>query len=229
MFRISVLICISLLVNGFSAKPYKSWEKATKTSIQETLMSTDIEKPMSDLGLKQKEDMGLVDNDINPPIVTWKNIIEKGVERQAEIKLGLGRYSTAEEDRDHIYHPSMEQNLEDTFVREGIQIVPLEVDDSMYNPQHPEQDLDKLYHPDMTRGDWLYEANVPNHWELPGLGAEFMGNLEPEEDRDNIYHGDLAASFQGEGAGLEKQMMADWPSQRMHSQPEEDRDEKYHV
>ncbi|XP_041722728.2 uncharacterized protein si:ch211-217g15.3 [Coregonus clupeaformis] len=266
MFRISALICISLLVYGNSAKPYKSWGKVAESAVQETLMSEE-EKGMFDLGLKQveaPENMDITDNDINPVMPIWKNMRgDRGggkrqkVEKEVEIEVVKGRYSTTEEDMDHLYHPSMEQpqeadlararpQTEDTFVGVAIQTEPIEEDNTKYyqeagidldnishlfsglvDPRHPEQDWDELYHPEMKGGDWP-QVDVPHQGELSAVGAEVRGHSKPEEDRDDLYHGDLPVPVQVIGRGQDMQQSADWPSQRMYSQPEEDLDDLYH-
>ncbi|KAJ8014029.1 hypothetical protein DPEC_G00036000 [Dallia pectoralis] len=174
MYRFSVWICVSLLVYGYSAKPYKSRGKASWTAVQETLMSDEMGKMQpSDLGQKPveaPEDLDLTDYSFSD---SWKNIrAEKGdKERQVEtveIEKGQGRYSTAEEDMDDINHPSQLQ-LEDTFAE-------------VVDTQQPEQDLEKLYHPEIKEDKDQFELFAP--------GTEFRGQLEPEEDRDHIYHED---------------------------------------
>lgn len=257
MFRISVLICISLLVYGNSAKPYKSWDKVAEYAVQETLMS-EKERVMFDLGLKQveaPEDMDITNNDIHPVMAIWKNMRGGGGKRQkVEKEVVQGRYSTTEEDMDHLYHPSMEQTHEadlararsqpeDTFVRMAIQTEPLEEDNTKYyqeagidldnishlfsgqvDPRHPEEDWDELYHPEMKRGDGQYQVDVPHQGELAAVGAEVKGHSEPEEDRDDLYHGDLPVPVPGQ----DRQQSADRPSQRMYREPEEDLDDLYH-
>ncbi|XP_010868499.1 uncharacterized protein si:ch211-217g15.3 [Esox lucius] len=226
MFRISVWICLSLLVNGYSAKPFKSWGKASETAVQETLMSDEMEeKQLSDLGLKQVEAPEDMDRTDYIDSAIWKNIIEeKGDEEEevekGELEEGQGRYLTAEEDTDHINHPSMDSELtgsqpqlQDTFV-------------GVLDTQQPEQD--RLYHPEIKQDDWLYQASEPHKLVLSALGAEFRGHREPEEDRDHIYHGDLPGPIQGGRMDQERQLPADRPSQRIHSQPEEDLDDLYH-
>ncbi|XP_064788074.1 uncharacterized protein si:ch211-217g15.3 [Oncorhynchus masou masou] len=260
MFRISVLICISLLVYGNSAKPYKSRDKVAESAVQETLISE--KEVMFDLGLKQveaPEDMDITNNDIHPVMPIWKNMEGGGGKRKkVEKEVVQGRYSTTEEDMDHLYHPSMEQTHdadlararsqpEDTFVGMAIQTEPLEEDITKYyqeagidldnishlfsgqvDPQHPEQDWDELYHPEMKRGDGLYQVDVPHQGELSAVGAEVKGHSEPEEDRDDLYHGDRPVPVQVNGSGQDRQQSADRPSQRMYREPEEDLDYLHH-
>ncbi|CDQ92361.1 unnamed protein product, partial [Oncorhynchus mykiss] len=258
--RISVLICISLLVYGNSAKPYKSWDKVAESAVQETLMSE--KEVMFDLGLKQveaPEDMDITNNDIHPVMPIWKNMRGGGGKRKkVEKEVVQRRYSTTEEDMDHLYHPSMEQTHdadlararfqpEDTFVGMAIQTEPLEEDNTKYyqesgidldnishlfsgqvDPRHPEQDWDELYHPEIKRGEGLYQVDMPHQGELSAVGAEVKGHSEPEEDRDDLYHGDRPVPVQVNGSGQDRQQSADRPSQRMYREPEEDLDYLHH-
>ncbi|XP_062319731.1 uncharacterized protein si:ch211-217g15.3 isoform X2 [Osmerus eperlanus] len=215
MFRLSLLVCTSLLLYGITAKPFKLSGKVADAAFQETLM--DLTEGKMPLGLREvepPEDMDVTDYDINPDMAIWKNMRGNGQEE---------KYLKAEKDSDDLYHPSMEQSQmadilgawpqpEDTFSREDVQAEPLEEGDNLEYYQEAEVDL------------------LPKAAEVQDQ-SKVIKNKQPEEDRDDIYHADPPASVPHHRVAdtpVAALLPYDQAVQRKHTQPEEDLDHLYH-
>ncbi|XP_062319730.1 uncharacterized protein si:ch211-217g15.3 isoform X1 [Osmerus eperlanus] len=253
MFRLSLLVCTSLLLYGITAKPFKLSGKVADAAFQETLM--DLTEGKMPLGLREvepPEDMDVTDYDINPDMAIWKNMRGNGQEE---------KYLKAEKDSDDLYHPSMEQSQmadilgawpqpEDTFSREDVQAEPLEEGDNLeyyqeaevdqdamshtfsdeVDPKEPEVDWDEVYHPGTKEGgDGAYQVVVPLQEELIPRGGDFHRvHTVPEEDMDDIYHGDRSTHTQVDLLPKAAEVQ-DQSKVIKNKQPEEDRDDIYHA
>ncbi|XP_046886135.1 uncharacterized protein si:ch211-217g15.3 isoform X1 [Hypomesus transpacificus] len=249
MFRLSLLVCTSLLLCGITAKPFKPSGKVADAAFQKTLM--DLTEGKMPLGLREvepPEDMDVTDYDINPNMAIWKNMRGNGQEE---------KYLKAEKDSDDLYHPSMEQSQmadvlrawpqpEDTFSWVDVQAEPLEEGDNLEYYQEaevdqdamshtfseqmePEVDWDEVYHPGTKEGgDGTYQVVVPLQEELIPQGDFHRVHTVPEEDVDDIYHGDRSAHTQVDPLPQEAEVR-DQSKVIKNKQPEEDRDDVYHA
>ncbi|XP_046886137.1 uncharacterized protein si:ch211-217g15.3 isoform X2 [Hypomesus transpacificus] len=251
MFRLSLLVCTSLLLCGITAKPFKPSGKVADAAFQKTLM--DLTEGKMPLGLREvepPEDMDVTDYDINPNMAIWKNMRGNGQEE---------KYLKAEKDSDDLYHPSMEQSQmadvlrawpqpEDTFSWVDVQAEPLEEGDNLEYYQEaevdqdamshtfseqmePEVDWDEVYHPGTKEGgDGTYLDPLPQEAEVRDQ-SKVIKNKQPEEDRDDVYHADPPASVPYHKVAdtpVAALLPYDQAVQRMHTQPEEDLDHLYH-
>ncbi|XP_029926659.1 uncharacterized protein LOC115372705 [Myripristis murdjan] len=241
MFRISVIVCISLIF-GITAKPYKPWEKIPDAAYQDTVMSIDAKGKMSwGVEVEPPQDMDETDFDIDPSMAIWKSMIGTGQE---------GQYLKAEEDKDELYHPSMEDlkaQIQTDTDDIGRLAEPEQDWDEVYHgardmldryfaPLGPKVDKDVEIHPAHTKPeedeDDLYHSDPRSAVQVEPLGREFSEDtkvrihLEPEEDMDDLYHMDplRPIPYQDDAAA----MPVDQPSLRKHSEPEEDLDDLYH-
>lgn len=228
MFRISLLICISLIV-GITAKP---WNKLVDAAFQETLNSMD-EKDWA-VEVEPPEDMDKTGYSIDPGMKIWSG--HKGKPAQK-----------AEEDLDEAHHPSVADLLQ--AQAQNLNVVPaVEVHEEEEEAQdtfkaQPEEDKDDVYHGGFGEVD---PEEPEDHWEevyqktreelavyLAPLSAGHRAAVPapgpysvPEEDEDDVYHGDeqlltvQMELLQREVAGEQKV--------RVYLQPEEDSDELYH-
>ncbi|KAM4607855.1 uncharacterized protein ACJ7VT_016005 isoform 1-T4 [Polymixia lowei] len=243
MFRISLIVCISLLIYGIAATPYKTWNKVADAAFQDTIMTEDQKGEMS-LGLQVEppQDMDVTDNDIDPSMAIWKSMKGTGQD---------GQYLKAEEDMDELYHPQLqnqdplvpqkEEQDNDEMNRRAMEelvgyLAPLmaqvNVDTGVQVHMKPEDDVDDLYHAD---------PRSPVQGNLAPLEPEVRGDprvrvhVQPEEDMDDLYHADQLKPIPSGGDADEsaqvhvrEQLPDDRPSQRKYSQPEEDMDDFYH-
>ncbi|XP_036403327.1 uncharacterized protein si:ch211-217g15.3 [Megalops cyprinoides] len=202
MFRIPLLISVSLILHGITATPY-SRDKAGDSQYQETIKAEEFNGKMA-LGMKEvepPEDMATTDDDIDPDMVIWK-----------AMRASRGqKYAVAEEDRDELYHPSMVHMAE---AHEQLAPEPDEEEGVLGNSpmarlyQRAEPDMDDVFHG------------------FPGAGGlEDPPHVqEPEEDKDDLYHGYMPEhNLQQQPQPKQEQSV-----HRVYTQPEEDRDHLYH-
>ncbi|KAL4641086.1 hypothetical protein GN956_G11363 [Arapaima gigas] len=166
LFRISLLIGISALLHGTTAKPYP--RVCTTQSFQFDEFKGKLSLEMKEV--EPWEDLTLTKNKIDP---------EMAVQKQR-------MYIMAEEDRDDLYHPSLELKgqIDDHVARGGASdnIALLRPGESPGLYSHPEEDRDHLYHGKLPA--FQPEPQVPVMQEK----LRSMVYLYPEEDRDHMYH-----------------------------------------
>ncbi|CAK6951567.1 uncharacterized protein si:ch211-217g15.3 [Scomber scombrus] len=223
MFRISFIVCISLIL-GITAKPYKPLNKLTDETFQDTVMSVDANGKMSwKVELEPPEDMDETQYDIDPSMKIWKKMTGAGQEKHP---------LKAEEDLDELYHPSVPDMLKvqmqnfDALPAADIQSEPLQKDANTERSQVPEEDKDDMYHLDLSNE--ASEEPEEDWGEISDEGTEAL----------DVY---LAPLISGYRVGT--QLRAEHPEPevdqyhnseplrrevRVHLQPEEDMDDMYH-
>ncbi|XP_036430568.1 uncharacterized protein si:ch211-217g15.3 [Colossoma macropomum] len=205
MFRFCLLICLSVLLYGSSASPYKSWGKEHDTALQET-RSDEFNEKMT-FGLKEVEpleDLDLTDADIDPGMLIWKAV--KQFRQQ--------KYDKPEEDKDMLYHPS---ELRAGKLDRDVQL-------QSYGKarlyEEPEQDMDELYHsePEKLVGELKDKAEEAEP-------SEKLMYMSPEEDKDDLYHGHIPS-----GSVLEAPVVQAFDNKLkiVYKEPEKDLDKLYH-
>ncbi|XP_028279207.1 titin homolog [Parambassis ranga] len=224
MFRIALLVCVSLIF-GITAKP---WNKLKDEAFQETVMSKDDNGKMAwGAEVEPPEDMDKIQYEIDPSMKIWKSMTGSGEDKQA---------LKAEEDLDELNHPSMSDLLQnmDVLPAADIQAEPPQGDDNVEqsqraeedrdNIEEPEHDWDDVYHKDKEEELDRYLAPMVAKFN-PDMGVR-GGFFEPEKDEDDLYHKDeLRSPVQVEL--LRPEMRAE-SEVRVHLEPEDDMDDLYH-
>ncbi|KAJ8332662.1 hypothetical protein SKAU_G00424510 [Synaphobranchus kaupii] len=222
MFSIFLLIATALFLYGSSAKPHSSWAKVEEDQFQRTLTSQELSRKMS-VGLKEvepPEELAVTDDDIDPEMAIWK---------AAQWSRGQ-KHLASEQDRDDLYHPSLEHVPE-----AGANAGPREV--VWNNPpiqpyQRAEPDRDDEFHglpgsqarePEPDR-DQVHRRYIPDQRSAIEPQPRHLVYTHPEEDRDEVYHGNIP----DQRPHRQPQVQPEPLSHMTHTQPEEDRDHLYH-
>lgn len=152
------------------------------------------------LQVEPPQDMDVTDYDVDPSMAIWKSMTATGKE---------GQHLQAEEDMDELHHPSMADLLrarlqeQGSFLGGDIQPVPLKDADNTLYYQEAEVDADDNTHP--------FSVVVK----------------EPEPDWDTVYQGgEMLDKFL---APLVAEARVGTEGSRVHTEPEEDRDELDHA
>lgn len=147
------------------------------------------------------EDMDETHYDIDPRMMIWKSMTASGEDK---------KHRKAEEDLDELYHPSLDNLLNDRI-----------------------QNLDALPTDDIRAAPWQEDSHIKNHQKNeedkddidPGFSQ--LASDEPEQDWDEVYHKAreeldvyLSPLVAGYKAGAEVRVA--------HSEPEKDEDALYH-
>ncbi|TNN58321.1 hypothetical protein EYF80_031443 [Liparis tanakae] len=161
------------------------------------------------------EDMDEIRYDIDPRMMIWKSMTASGEDR---------KHQKAEEDLDELYHPSLDNLLNDRIQNmdalpaDDIRAAPWQEDSHIKNHQkneededdvdpgfrkpayeEPEQDWDEVYHKAREELD-VYLAPLVAGYEA---GAEVrVAHSEPEKDEDALYHPD------GQGSPVQMELLS---------------------
>lgn len=156
------------------------------------------------------EDMDNTDYNIDPRMRIWKSMTGSGQDKKT---------LKAEEDLDELQHPSTADLLiiqtqnPGSFPVADKPAEPLQKDISMKHNQKPGEDKDDIDHPVFK--------------EVLFADGEVRVHLKPEEDMDGLHHHDVLQPIPHQD-DAEAAAPVDVPSQRKHSEPEEDLDHHYH-
>ncbi|XP_069573999.1 uncharacterized protein [Brachyistius frenatus] len=230
MFRISLIVCVSLIF-GVTAK---SLNKLTDEAFQEAVVSIDEKGKMSwKVEVEPPEEMDEIQYKIDPSMKIWKSM--KNQDKQPlQVK----------EDLDELHHPSMAdllqvqiQNLDpaaaiqaerfqggaDLKYSEEAEKDKDDIDHPVFSEvasEEPEQDRDEIYHKAREQLD-VYLAPLVAEYKV---GAEVRGALyEPEKDDNDLYHHNDQPVMEPRRRELKGDSEV-----RVHLQPEEDMDDLYH-
>ncbi|KAI5625045.1 hypothetical protein C0J50_15376, partial [Silurus asotus] len=193
--RYVILLCLSVLLYGTKASPYKSWGKEMYPAAQDT-RSHDLNESKFMLGLKEVEPVekqDLKEVDIDPYMALRKAMKQyrqqkhdkpEEVEHLAANMQGQ-LYQEAEKDLDAVYHNIQgivsHDDLKEQVVQPEITLLDkaevMELHkESVY--MSPEEDKDGLHHGDFI--GQVFQVSVIE--DLPEVYTE------PEEDRDHLFH-----------------------------------------
>ncbi|XP_066535294.1 uncharacterized protein si:ch211-217g15.3 [Hoplias malabaricus] len=214
MFRVSLLLCLSVLLYGSSSRPYKLWRKGDE-ALQDTKWLSDKFDEKMTFGLKEvepPEELDLTQADVDPSMLIWKAVKQQ-------------KYNKPEDDKDDLYHSFDAKLTADIKLPDSVQ--PQFYGQSQLY-QEPEEDRDDLYHaePQKLIEELLQEeepviTSVEDSEEAK-MSDKFM-HWSPEEDKDDLYHGHIPSE-----SVLEVMQIFEDKPKGVYTEPEEDRDKYYH-